>query len=254
MTYGKLKVHRMARLIRTKVKIYPNGMKKLTVYNTPKIVFDSVSTDGLGGKEKELTDIELFELREAERLNKFYQVRTKIKDYCLSNDFNYFWTLTFSDDRNNDSAAYEKLSKWLKKMKRKYGSFQYIFIPERHKDGAIHFHGVTGGFNGVIKDSGVKHKGHIVYNAVDWIYGYTTLSRIRDRDKCASYVTKYVTKDLLNTPVLKGKKKYWCSKGLLLPEVVYSEENLCEGMEYDWSSEDGRVSIFTIKNYGTETG
>lgn len=239
------------------MKIYPDGSRKLTVYNTPKVVFDTgTSSDVISAKNEKntFTDLELLEIREAERLNKFYQVRTKIKDYCLSNDFNYFWTLTFSEDRYNDSFAYEKLSKWLKKMKRKYGHFQYIFIPERHRDGAIHFHGVTCDFSGSIVDSGVKHRGHIVYNATDWNYGYSTLSKIRNRQKCASYVTKYVTKDLLNTPVLKGKKKYWSSKGLLLPEVVYSPYDLSEGRESDWVSNDGRVSVYTIQNYVVETG
>ena len=42
------------------------------------------------------------------------------------------------------------MSNWLRRMKRKYGKFDYIMIPELHKDGAIHFHGVTGGLNAVI--------------------------------------------------------------------------------------------------------
>ena len=74
------------------------------------------------------------------------------------------------------------MSNWLRRMKRKYGKFDYIMIPELHKDGAIHFHGVTGGLNAVICDSGVKHKGVTVYNCTDWNHGFTTLTKIRDKE------------------------------------------------------------------------
>lgn len=242
----------MAKLIKTKVKTYPDGQQQVTVYNDIIVSHAGENTEkrnGLIVETEQLTLEELQKRRDYERQKKLWQVRTKIKDYCLSNDFDYFWTITFESDRYDDDLGFEKMQKWLRKMRDKYGTFRYIFIPERHKDGALHFHGVTGGFKGKIIDSGVKHMGsdkrwHTVYNCVDCDLGHTTLSRIRDKKACASYVTKYVTKDLMNSPVKKGKKKYWCSRGLRLPVVEYFENNLRVGRTPDWTSDDGRVSIY----------
>lgn len=213
----------MTRRYKTKIKEYPNGSKVLTVYNNALIVKnndDSIDVSVIEKNERTAEEKEL------EKLRNLWKIRTKIKDYILCNDFDYFWTLTFDTDRYNYAVAFEKMGKWLRKMRDKYGVFNYIMIPELHKDGAIHFHGVTGGLNAVIRDSGVKHKGVKVYNCTDWEHGFTTLTKIRSREKTASYVTKYVTKEMQNSIVEKGKKKYWCSRGLRLPAVSYTDLNL----------------------------
>ena len=213
----------MTRRYKTKIKEYPNGSKVLTVYNNALIVKnndDSIDVSVIEKNERTAEEKEL------EKLRNLWKIRTKIKDYILCNDFDYFWTLTFDTDRYNYAAAFEKMGKWLRKMRDQYGIFNYIMIPELHKDGAIHFHGVTGGLNAVIRDSGVKHKGVKVYNCTDWEHGFTTLTKIRSREKTASYVTKYVTKEMQNSIVEKGKKKYWCSRGLRLPAVSYTDLNL----------------------------
>ncbi|MEV4532182.1 hypothetical protein, partial [Streptosporangium sp. NPDC049304] len=141
--------------------------------------------------------------------------------------------------------AFEKMGRWLERMRKKHGKFDYIMIPELHKDGAIHFHGVTGGLNAVIRDSGVKHKGVKVYNCSDWDHGFTTLTKIRSREKTASYITKYVTKEMQNSIVGKGKKKYWCSRGLRVPAVEYSVQDLGLGLQPDY--ENDTCLIYKIK-------
>lgn len=217
----------MERQYKTKIKEYPNGTKRLTVYKTS--VFVDSEKNSIGSTSDLKNDKSKDEI-DFEKLRALWKIKTKIKDYILCNDFDYFWTLTFDSDRYNYSVAFEKMGKWLEKMRKKYGRFNYIMIPELHKDGAIHFHGVTGGLRCNINDSGVKHKGVKVYNCTEWHHGFTTLTRIRSREKTASYVTKYVTKEMQNTIVEKGKKKYWCSRGLRLPEVSYSSKDLGENL------------------------
>lgn len=226
----------MGKLYKSKRKTYPDGSYTIYVYKNP-MVISNLEEDGsgAGGGMKSEEDIESD--REHSRYMNLIRTKTKIKDYCLSNDFNYFWTLTFAADRHEDISAFDRMSKWLIAMKRKYGKFNYIFIPERHADGAIHFHGVTGGFKGDIVDSGVKHKGKKVYNCADWKHGFSTLSRIRDKKKCATYITKYVTKDLSQDVVGKGKKKYWCSRGLRLPDIEYNGFDLSLGLEPDYEND-----------------
>ncbi|MFI1245066.1 rolling circle replication-associated protein, partial [Enterococcus casseliflavus] len=206
----------------------------MTVYKNALIVkIDDDSIDVSISEKTEKTDDE----KELEKIRNLWKIRTKIKDYVLSNEFNYFWTLTFDSDRYNYAVAFEKMGRWLERMRKKHGKFDYIMIPELHKDGAIHFHGVTGGLNAVIRDSGVKHKGVKVYNCSDWDHGFTTLTKIRSREKTASYITKYVTKEMQNSIVGKGKKKYWCSRGLRVPAVEYSVQDLGLGLQPDYEND-----------------
>ena len=232
----------MVKYYKTRIKEYPDGTRHLTVYN------NSIATDvsdpsanASAGVQKEITPEEI----EHTKQRNLSKVKTKIRDYCLSNNFTFFWTITFEDNRYDYADAFDRMSRWLEKMRKKHGKFDYIMIPETHKDGAIHFHGVTGGFDGQIVDSGVKHKGAKVFNCPEWEYGFTTLTAIRSRKKCASYITKYFTKEMQNTIVGKGKKKYWCSRGLRLPAISYSECDLSLGLEPDY--ENDTCSIFIIE-------
>lgn len=90
------------------------------------------------------------ETKEHRAMEQAFRIKRKIKYYCLSNNFNLFWTLTFDDSRVNAldyQFSRKRLQAWLKYMRETYGRFGYLFIPELHKSGRIHFHGVTQGFN-----------------------------------------------------------------------------------------------------------
>lgn len=228
----------MTRFYKTKIKEYPDGSKVLTVYknalkgenNSDSIPFYSVDDYDDNSDDKLLE-------KELEKMRGIWKIKTKIKDYVLCNDFDSFWTITFGDNRYDYDRAFSNMSKWLRKMRDKYGKFNYIIIPELHKDGAIHFHGVTGGFRGNIVYSGVKHNKVKVYNCSDWIYGFTSITKMRSKEKCASYVTKYFTKDMQNSIVGKGKKKYWSSRGLRLPVITYTEEDLGKNLEPSYEND-----------------
>ena len=161
---------------------------------------------------------------------RLYQVRTTIKDLVLSNAFDFFWTITFADHRDDDALCFKRLNNFLDAHRRRFGTFGYIFIPERHKTGEIHFHGVSMGYMGEMVDSGHKDRtGSSIFNVPGWKYGFSTATKIRSRDRASSYITKYITKDLMNSPVGFGKKKYWRSRGLEMPVVTYSASDLADG-------------------------
>lgn len=232
-------------LVKCKIKQYPDGTKKAYVYSEAYLKDDIERDKKLNFSsyfEKDADSIEQDKLH-SEHMNTV-RSRNQIKDYILSNDFDMFWTLTFSSDRESDQLCFSRLANWLKYMKKKYGLFEYIFIPERHKDGCLHFHGVTGRFKGSVINSGVKHKGVNVYNCNDWNYGFSTISMVRSKEKTASYVTKYITKSLSQEIVGKGKKKYWSSRGLRKPEETYFEYVPFDDKIPDWQSDN--VSIFNL--------
>lgn len=98
-----------------------------------------------------------------------FRIKRKIKYYCLSNDFDLFWTLTL-DDTKVDSKNYEysrrKLQAWLKYQREKYGKFDYIFVPELHKSGRIHFHGVTGKIKPQLLEARNLHSNRLIKKMV----------------------------------------------------------------------------------------
>lgn len=232
-------------LVKCRIKEYPDGTKQAYVYNDAYFKDNTgydQTTSGISICEKDLESIEKDRLH-SEHMS-LVRTRNQVKDYVLSNEFDMFWTLTFNNKRESDKVCFDRMSNWLKYMKKKYGLFDYIFIPERHEDGCIHFHGVTGAFKGVMVDSGVKLKGQIIYNCNEWNYGFSTVSIIRDKKRAASYITKYITKELSQDVVGKGKKKYWSSRGLRKPVETYFEYVPFENKEPDW--ENKNIQIFNL--------
>lgn len=171
------------------------------------------------------------------------------------NDFDWFWTLTFDNeriDRYNDKQVFECYVKYINNLKHKYPKFKYMCFPERHEDNCIHFHllvaDITTKQMGLVNSGKVcchwamkkgkkiglcsreyfektKHlhelkdtDGETIYNITTFAYGYTTVSRICSRERCNSYVKKYVEKALGSTEVFK--KRFYYSSNLNVPDVV----------------------------------
>lgn len=68
---------------------------------------------------------------------------TKVRDIALSNRFRWFVTLTLDReriDRYDVGVITKKLNQVMDNLVRRRG-LAYVLVPERHKDGAIHFHG-----------------------------------------------------------------------------------------------------------------
>lgn len=147
-----------------------------------------------------------------------------IYDIARSNDWDYFLTLTF-DPKKIDSFDYElvskKLSQWIDNFKRKNApDLKYILVPELHKSGRYHFHGLLKDIGNMkLINSGHKDSsGNVIYNLGNYKLGFSTVTKINDVRRCSSYISKYITKDLcFNT---FGKKRYWASRNLDEPVVT----------------------------------
>lgn len=154
---------------------------------------------------------------------------------CNNKPWDYFVTFTFNKDNVNRydfSECSKKLSIWLNHIKfRACNDIGYIVVPERHKDGAWHFHGLFKNCDGMnFVDSGKKDKaGRTIYNISKYKFGFTTATKLTDIDKATSYILKYISKDLFGDE-LKGKKRYWRSKNLKMPEM---ETAIFQGNKFD---------------------
>lgn len=163
-----------------------------------------------------------------------YRIKRKIKYYCQANDFDLFWTLTLNDNKinaKNYEYSRKRLQAWLKYQREKYGKFDFLFLPELHPtSGRIHFHGVTGSLSPPLVEARypkskrlIKKNGIQIYNTENWQNGFSTVSKIQDRQKSSSYITKYITKELIEMPSAFHQPRYFVSRGLKQPEISYDE-------------------------------
>lgn len=125
------------------------------------------------------------------------RARAKLRRLALANDFEYFVTLTLDGakiDRYDPKAVVKALGQWSDNMVRRHG-LRYILVPERHKDGALHFHGFMGGRGLKATDSGVEWDGRPVYNLPQWTLGFSTAQRLYgDYHAAVGYCCKYIGK------------------------------------------------------------
>lgn len=127
------------------------------------------------------------------------RARKQLYELCACNDFDLFFTLTLSKeviDRYDYKAIVRKFGQWADNRVRRKG-LRYVAVPELHKDGAVHFHGLCNASAVRLVDSGKtdKNSGQKVYNLSDWNLGFTTgIFLYGARDAAAHYVAKYVTK------------------------------------------------------------
>ena len=150
------------------------------------------------------------------------RARAQVRDLALSNLFTHFVTLTLNQaqvDRYDMGAITRKLNAWLSNQVQRRG-LKYVLVPERHKDGAIHFHGF---FNDAVRavPSGHADKGgHPIFNLPGWTLGFTTAIQLYgDYHAAVGYVCKYIGKQ----GEKPGGRWYYSGGQLTRPEVTYAD-------------------------------
>ena len=226
------------KVISSYAKIYPDKIKIIKYFH-PLTVDRFRSVNGLANEE--LTS-------EKDNLQKsINRTKTKISDYVLCNNFTHFATFTFdpnnpkvkgNENRKNFNNMSDLLKNWLNteqiNHQRKHGSkFKYLIVPERHKNGAWHFHALLEDYKNEVRDFYSSKNPYITVNEIKtakrykgrnylvrYNLGRSEVAPIRDKTKMSSYIKKYITKELITE---KYAKRYWSSRNLIAPEVI---ENL----------------------------
>ena len=153
----------------------------------------------------------------------FRRTRSALYMYARQCNWEYFITLTYSPDklenRYDFSLCMKKVHTWINNCKkRKAENLLYLLVPEQHKDGAWHIHGLLCNTTGLtFTDSGKRYNGKIVYNLDDWKLGFSTATKVTDTYKVSNYITKYITKDLC--AIIPGKQRYFVSKSIPKPKT-----------------------------------
>ena len=209
----------------------------------PRSEYERLGVD-LHGKARDVVSARIIEETkwseaETNKARSMRRARAKCRDYVLGNcDLDMMITLTINSEmlsRYNYAEIIKKVSVWLGNRVKRNG-LKYVLVPERHKDGAVHFHGFVNSKAVDLKKTKYKRssdgtnfiyaleptrKGKQIYNISDWDIGYTTAVRIgrseADREATASYILKYLSKQ--NEKV--GGRWYLHGGKLLLPIEVY---------------------------------
>ena len=209
-----------------KRKIFDHDTEQIVVYSKANITgFQSPNF----GKTKEQiikptkTIKEYRDKRVQSIMDSSKRSKKMIYDVTRSNNWEWFVTITF-DPEKVDSKNYEdctkKLSQWLKDIRKRHcKDMKYIFVPELHKSGRYHFHGLISDCEGLeMTDSDhVDKKGKVIYNIGKYKLGFTTATKVQNSEAAEKYITKYVTKEM--TATAKGKRRYWKSKNCSVPLV-----------------------------------
>ena len=146
----------------------------------------------------------------ARSLNRVYHL-------ARSNVWDWFFTLTFNPEKVDSfdyDSAKKALSVWLKHRREECPDMVYLLVPELHKSGRIHFHGLFSNCDNLeFVDSGHRtKKGQVIYNVGSYKLGWSTATRVDDNARVTKYLSKYITKDLCSSTF--GKKRYWASRNI----------------------------------------
>lgn len=164
--------------------------------------------------------------------------RSMVNELAKCNDWEHFVTLTLNGelhDRYNLDSSVRQLSKWLNNLNYRMSlNIKYLLVPEPHKDDAWHFHGL---FSGIppnllvpfrIGDKIPLHirklilDNHEIYNfpLYQEKFGWVTAEAIRDKERTANYITKYITKELVQSKIALNHHVYYASQGLKRATVI----------------------------------
>lgn len=193
---------------------YINGDTETRLYSRP------VQTGRDEGREKKRKDVQTPDDEGRSIITSVNRTKNQIYSYARANRWEWFLTLTFSPqevDRKDYAACTKLLSKWLNNARRTAPLLKYLVVPEQHKDGAWHFHGLMSntGSLAFLESGHFTRSGQIIYNLLNYGCGFSTATRVMDMDAVSYYITKYITKDMC--ALTPGKKRYWHSRNLDSP-------------------------------------
>lgn len=167
------------------------------------------------------------------------RAKRMVKEYALCNDWDWFVTLTIDPkkfDRYDLKLYYKALGEFIHNYNRRCDEahkVRFLLIPELHQDGAWHMHGLFKGIRPhdlvvpqfVPKGKSLRMvrntKGYARWTQYTAKFGYISMSRIQDKQKVSSYITKYISKGIAASVKEYGAHLYYCSKGLKTGTVIY---------------------------------
>lgn len=193
---------------------YRYGDRVKVVYHKCGRAHPPLASIGASGDEKERF------------LQSVSRARSRVFELAACNDFSFFCTLTLDADKRDrfDLSGFRKaFAQMVRNLNRgRDEKIRYLLIPEHHKDGAWHMHGLFMGFTA--SDLVKNGFGYLDWPAYSSRFGFFSCSPIRSKEGCSRYITKYVTKDFDGSCRQSGEHLFFASQGLKGRQTLYKLE------------------------------
>ncbi len=144
---------------------------------------------------------------------------------ALSNKWKYFATFTIAPqycDRYNDYEVKELWRLSRMSLTKKYLDLQYLCVPERHKDGALHFHALLNTeYDIPLKpyiENGIQQvtsTGALLYLFDSWKYSISTLAVIPPEDNQSAVINYLIAYTTKQSNLGWGQRRFFASRNLL---------------------------------------
>lgn len=202
------------------------------------------------GWEDERVQVKKGSVNDEKLSNNLSRAKNVVKEYALCNPWDWWCTFTIDPqkyDRYNLDGYIKDFAKFLNnyngyKCPEEY-KVKYLLVPEQHKDGAWHMHGFIKGIKP--DDLYINQNGYYSWRKYEKKFGFISMDRVKDMDKCSSYILKYMTKDKEKNVTEINKHMYYASHGLEKAVELYRGSAEYYGT-WDWEHPDGYVKIKTL--------
>ena len=188
--------------------------------------------------------------------NNVARARVRVFEYAICNEFDYFITLTINGeflDRCDLGAYVKKLGQFIRDYRKQYGvDIQYLLVPEKHRDGAWHMHGLIKGIPQ--EHLSINENGYLDWKMYSNKFGYCSIDVIKNKEAVSKYITKYISKSFHEGKGVteKEKKLYYCSRGLKKPVTIQEgilTKDQMEKIPFQFENEYVKTGIYNLKEY-----
>ncbi len=198
------------------VKYYREGVYKLIRFNSPRgcRIADQSSEDTATTHDQKL----------AAALSR---AKSVIYQLAMCNDWKFFFSGTLDETKMNRYDLFvfrSRFSQFVRDQRKQsgYEDLRYVLVPEKHKNGAWHMHGLISGlpeealsyFVPGVHPISLVEGGYRNWDAYAQKFGYCSLGQIKDQDAVSAYLVKYLSKEMQNSVTELGNHTYFCSQGL----------------------------------------
>lgn len=225
----------MSNIYSNRLKIYPNGTSEYVIFKKGLTVTNGAKVQKTGKPTKKMQlkmeDIPYYPQRidDYTELQKLARRKAKVRDLVLSGNFDFFGTMTLNPEHASqdlEAVLRKKMTLYTRMLRRR--GVRYYIVAEKHKSGVIHFHALYS--HNIPTAQSPASKRFLTIPL--WHFGYSSISRIRDKVGTAYYVTKYVTKEALTG------RSVWTSQGLMQPRVLYNTPDLLTPIVSEWENDN----------------
>jgi hypothetical protein len=184
--------------------------------------------------------------------NNISRAKSRIYEIATCNEWSHFITGTLDASKYDryDLPAFRKdLSVFIMNQRRIASApdLKYLIIPEQHKDGAWHFHGLMNGINPkMLSEFGpnvperirTRYRNYLAYSKK---FGFCSVGEIKNHEAVAAYITKYISKDMAKNNISLGNHLYYCSKGLKRAEKIKEGKLVTSPPSWDYENDYVKV-------------